>query len=151
MRLAFYQPDIAQNVGAAIRIAACFGAGLDIIGPCGFPLTGKEARRVAMDYGALVEPMLHDGWAAFRAARAGRLVLLTTRGAEPLYDFRFAAEDCLLLGRESAGAPDEIHNAADARLFIPLAEGARSLNAAVAGAVALSEARRQLLSPIARV
>lgn len=145
MRLALYQPDIPQNTGAAIRAAACFGAGVDIIEPCGFPLDSREVKRVAMDYGALAAPVSHPSWAAFREAAVGvRLVLLTTLAETPLWDFRFRADDMLLMGRESAGAPDEVHDSADARLRIPLAPGARSLNVAVAAAVALAEARRQL-------
>ena len=147
MRLALYQPDIPQNVGAAIRVAACFGAGLDIIEPCGFPLKGPEIKRVAMDYGALAAPTAHASWNAFLAARenaAGRLLLMTTKGAASLWDFEFCAGDTILMGRESAGAPDEVHDAADARLLIPLAPGARALNVHVAAAVALAEATRQL-------
>lgn len=145
MRLALYQPDIPQNVGAAIRTAACFGAGLDIIEPCGFPLSSKDIRKVAMDYGALAQPEPHGGWSAFQEARAGnRLILLTTKAATSIWDFTFRPEDILLMGRESAGAPDEVHDAADARLLIPLAPGARSLNIHVAAAVALAEARRQV-------
>lgn len=146
MRLALYQPDIPQNVGAVIRIAACFEAGLDIIGPCGFPLGARDVRRAAMDYGDLVQPVLHDSWAAYfgrRSTADGRLILLTTRGATDLYAFAFRPADTILLGSESAGAPDEVHAAADARVIIPIAAGARSLNVAVAGAVALAEARRQ--------
>ncbi len=147
MRLALYQPDIPQNVGAAIRAAACFGAGIDIIEPCGFPLKAKEIRRVAMDYGALAPPVAYSGWAAFeqeKKATLARVILLTTRADKTIWDFAFAKDDILLMGRESAGAPDEVHEAADARLIIPLAPGARSLNVAVAAAVALSEARRQV-------
>lgn len=144
MRLALYQPDIPANVGAAIRVAACFGAGLDIIGPCGFPLDSKDLRRAAMDYGALAPPRLHDGWGSFLAARgAGRLVLLTTKAATAIYEFDFRSDDIVLMGRESAGVPADVHEGADARLLIPMAEGARSLNVAVAAAVALSEARRR--------
>jgi len=146
MRLALYQPDIPQNVGAAIRTAACFGAGLDIIGPCGFPLDGRQIRRVAMDYGALAPPTAHASWAAFAesvAENGARLILLTTRAEETIWDFRFKPADTLLMGRESAGAPEAVHDRADARLKIPLAPGARSLNIAVAAAVALAEARRQ--------
>lgn len=145
MRLALYQPDIPQNVGAAIRAAACFGAGVDIIEPSGFPLDSRAVKRVAMDYGALAAPVAHRSWAAFLEARGGaRLVLLTTRAETPLWDFRFHAADILLVGRESAGAPDEVHARADVRLAIPLAPGARCLNVAVAAAIALAEARRQL-------
>ncbi len=146
MRLALYQPDMAPNVGAAIRAAACFGAGIDVIGPCGFPLDSKDLKRAAMDYALLAPPLLHAGWRAFLESpsrRGGRLVLMTTKGAAPLYDFAFSETDIILMGRESAGAPDEVHAEADARLFIPMAKGARSLNIAVAAAVALSEARRQ--------
>ena len=143
MRLALYQPDIAANLGAAIRIAACFGAALDIIEPCGFALTDRALRRAAMDYRAATTR--HASWAAFLAApeRAeGRLVLLTTRGAVDLPALAFQPGDTLLLGRESAGVPDDVHKAAAARVRIPIA--ARSLNVAVAGAIALYEARRQL-------
>lgn len=145
MRLALYQPDIPQNVGAAIRAAACFGAGLDIVEPCGFPLDSREVRRVAMDYGALAPPAAHRSWAAFLETKGpGRLVLMTTKAETALWDFEFRPGDIILMGRESAGAPDEVHEAADARLSIPLAPGARSLNIATAAAVALAEARRQL-------
>ncbi len=145
MRLALYQPDIPQNVGAAIRAAACFGAGLDIIEPCGFPLDSREVRRVAMDYGALSQLVAHRSWTAYiGAGTQGRLVLMTTKARTALWDFGFEPGDTILMGRESAGAPDEVHNAADARLMIPLAPGARSLNVATAAAVALAEARRQL-------
>ncbi len=145
MRLALYQPDIPQNVGAAIRTAACFGAGLDIIEPCGFPLSSRDIRKVAMDYDVLVETQTHKGWADFCNANGGkRLILLTTKAAGSIWEFAFQSDDILLMGRESAGVPDEVHDAADARLLIPLAPGARSLNIHVAAAVALAEARRQL-------
>lgn len=145
MRLVLYQPDIPQNVGAAIRAAACFGARMDVVEPCGFPLDSREVRRVAMDYGAAVAPRAHADWTAFlETVGEARLVLLTTRAEATIWDFGFQASDILLMGRESAGAPDEVHEAADARLRIPLAAGARSLNLAAAAAVALSEARRQV-------
>lgn len=145
MRLALYQPDIPQNVGAAIRAAACFGASLDVIEPCGFPLDAREVRRVAMDYGDAAQPTAHSGWRAFLETTAGaRLILLTTSAKETIWDFSFRPDDILLMGRESAGAPQEVHDAAAARLKIPLAPGARSLNVHVAAAVALAEARRQL-------
>lgn len=151
MRLVLFQPDIPGNVGAAIRVAACFGAGLDIIEPCGFPLGEKrlqaEIARAAMDYGALAQASLHAGWSAFLGSPArarGRLILLTTRGETPLYDFHFQASDLLIVGRESTGVPDEVHANVEARLRIPIAAEARSLNMAVAAAAALSEARRQV-------
>jgi len=146
VRLALYQPDMPQNVGAAIRIAACFATPLDIIEPCGFPLTDKAIRRTAMDYATRAEIVRHDGLAAFIATRSqnqNRLVLLETDGAVRLHDFAFAPGDTLILGRESAGSPPELYAAADSVIRIPLAPGARSLNVAVAGAVALAEAMRQ--------
>lgn len=145
MHLALYQPDIPQNVGAAIRTAACFGAALNIIGPCGFPLDSRKIRRVAMDYGALAAPTEHASWGAFlKSAGSARIVLLTTKGVQSLWDYSFRENDILLMGRESAGAPEEVHKAANMRLCIPLAPGARSLNIATAAAVALAEARRQV-------
>lgn len=147
MRLALYEPDMAPNVGASIRVAACFGVALDVVSPCGFPVDAKDLKRAAMDYARLAPPVLHASWRAFLESpsrREGRLVLMTTKGATPLYDFAFAEDDVVLMGRESAGVPDAVHAAADARLFIPLAPDARSLNVAVAAAVALGEARRQV-------
>lgn len=144
MRIAFFQPDIPQNVGAAIRLAACFGVPVDIIEPCGFPLTAKEIRRVAMDYGRQARIERHDSFAAWQKAETGtRTVLLTTRGATPLWDFRFQPTDRLLLGRESAGVPDDVHDIADARVVIPLAADARSLNVVMSAGIALAEAIRQ--------
>lgn len=143
MRLALFQPDIPQNLGAAIRLAACLDIPLDVVEPCGFPLADAAIRRAAMDYAARARVERHSGWAAFRARAAGRLVLFTTRGATPLHDFAFRADDVLLFGRESAGAPEEVHARADARVFIPLAAGARSLNVVAAAAMALGEALRQ--------
>jgi tRNA (cytidine/uridine-2'-O-)-methyltransferase len=145
MRLALFQPDIPQNLGAAIRLAACLGVELDVIEPCGFPLDAAAIRRAAMDYGRLATVKRHPNWAAFQASpdRKGRLLLFTTKGATPLHDFAFRPDDTLLFGRESAGAPDDVHAAADARLVIPLMPGARSLNLTVSAAIALSEALRQ--------
>jgi tRNA (cytidine/uridine-2'-O-)-methyltransferase len=146
MRLALFQPDIPQNLGAALRLGACLATPVDVIEPCGFPLSDAGVRRAAMDYGALAEMTRHAGWADFLAApqrEEGRLILFTTKGAEPLHGFEFAAGDTLLFGRESSGAPPEVHAAAGVRLFIPLAPGARSLNLTVSAAIALSEALRQ--------
>jgi len=145
MRLVLYQPDIAQNTGAAIRNAACFGASLEIIEPCGFPLGAKGLRRAAMDYGGLAEPRIHVSWEAFCSKRdAGRLILLTTAGEADLWEVKFRPGDIFLMGRESAGVPPEVHDSADLRVRIPIAADARSLNVATAGAIALAEARRQL-------
>jgi tRNA (cytidine/uridine-2'-O-)-methyltransferase len=143
MRLALFQPDIPQNLGAAIRLGACFGVAVDVIEPCGFPLSDKAVRRAAMDYAARAEVRRHAGWADFQASAEGRLLLFTTRAALPYQEFRFRPGDILLLGRESAGVPDEVHEAADARLYIPLVAGPRSLNVVAAAAMALGEALRQ--------
>jgi len=144
MRLALYQPDIPQNLGAFIRLAACLGVPLDIIEPCGFPVDDRRIRRAAMDYLDMARLRRHASWDAFRREReAGRLVLLTTAGATALPAARFCRDDILLLGRESAGVPAEIHQAADLRVRVPLQKGARSLNVALAAAMVLSEALRQ--------
>ena len=143
MRLALFQPDIPQILGAAIRLAACLGVPLDVIEPCGFPLSDAAIRRAAMDYSDIAAVRRHTGWDAFHEVTAGRLVLFTTHGATPLHDFAFAPSDILLFGRESAGAPPEVHAAADARVVIPLAQGARSLNLVTAATLALGEALRQ--------
>jgi len=144
MRLALYQPDIPQNLGAFIRLAACLGTPLDIIEPCGFPVDDKRIRRAAMDYVDLARIQRHASWEAFQHGRApGRLVLLTTGGATVLPNVRFRTDDILLLGRESAGVPAPVHEAADLRVRVPLQKGARSLNVALAAAMVLSEALRQ--------
>ena len=143
MRLALFQPDIPQNLGAALRLGACMNVPVDVIEPCGFPLSDRAVRRAAMDYGALADVTRHASWSEFLTTRQGRLLLFTTRGAGPFHDFEFRPSDILLFGRESAGVPDEVHAAADARLLIPLASGARSLNVTVSAAMALGEALRQ--------
>ena len=144
MRLALFQPDIPQNLGAAIRLAACLGVHLEVIEPCGFPLSAKELKRTAMDYSDKIVVERRRSWTEFANAperREGRLVLFTTRGAIPYNDFAFQSGDTLLFGRESAGAPDEVHAAADARLYIPI--NGRSLNVTHTAAMALGEALRQ--------
>ena len=149
MRLALFQPDIPQNLGAALRLCACFDVDVDVIEPCAFPLSDKSLRRAALDYGAEVRTRHHLSWAEFLAAPErgqGRLVLFTTRAAQPFLDFRFEPRDTLLMGRESAGVPEEVHAAAEARLFIPISASARSLNVVTAAAVALGEALRQTAS-----
>lgn len=144
MRLALYEPDIPQNLGAFIRLAACLGTALDIIEPCGFPVDDRRIRRAAMDYVDLARLQRHASWAAFcRDRTPGRLVLLTTTGATSLPQARFEADDILLVGRESAGVPPDVHAAADLRVRVPMRKGARSLNVALAAAVVLSEALRQ--------
>ncbi len=144
MRLALFQPDIPQNLGAAMRLTAALGVGLDVIEPCGFPWGDAGVRRAAMDYAPIAEVKRYSGWAQFHAGHTpGRLVLLTTRGARPLHQFAFRPTDTLLLGRESVGVPDDVHQSADARVVIPLAAGARSLNVVTAAAITLAEALRQ--------
>ena len=145
MRLALYEPDIPQNTGALLRLAACFSIGVDLIEPLGFLYDDRRLKRAALDYAALAEVRRHPSWAAFLATREAdsRLVLMTTSGGVALDRFAFAPGDTILLGRESAGVPQSVHEAADARLVIPLRGGARSLNVAQAGAIALYEALRQ--------
>jgi tRNA (cytidine/uridine-2'-O-)-methyltransferase len=144
MRLALYEPDIPQNTGTMLRLAACLGVPVDLIEPCGFVWSDRRLRRSGMDYLEGVSLTRHASWAAFRADRgAGRLVLLTTSGDVAHTGFAFRLSDTLLVGRESAGVPAEVHEAADARVVIPMVPGARSLNVALAAALALGEALRQ--------
>jgi tRNA (cytidine/uridine-2'-O-)-methyltransferase len=143
MRLVLFEPDIPQNAGALLRLGACLGVPVDIVEPCGFLLDDKRLRRAGMDYLDAVEMVRHSSWSAYRAAAAGRLVLLTTRGATRYSDFAFRAGDNLMLGRESAGVPEAVHAAADAHLLIPMQSGIRSLNVALAAAMVLGEALRQ--------
>ncbi len=143
MRLALFQPDIPQNAGTLIRLGACLGVPVDIIEPCGFVFSDAGFRRAGMDYLEMAAVTRHASWEAFRGALSGRLVLLTSKGSDPYTEFLFRPEDTLLLGRESAGVPEKVHNASDARLRIPLKPGLRSLNVALAGAMVLGEALRQ--------
>jgi tRNA (cytidine/uridine-2'-O-)-methyltransferase len=146
MRLALFQPDIPQNLGAALRLTACMAVSLDVIEPCAFPLSDKSLKRAALDYGSSAQFDLHQSWDAFLAHPArglGRLILFTTRSAEPYHRFSFRPGDTLLMGRESAGVPDVVHGASQARLFIPLRPGMRSLNVVTAAAMGLGEALRQ--------
>jgi len=144
MRLALFEPDIPQNLGAFVRLSAGLGLPLDVIEPCGFPVDDKRIRRAAMDYYDLARIVRHASWAAFCRDRSpGRLVLLSTAGAVRLPEARFRPDDIFLMGRESAGVPAEVHAAADLRVRIPLQSGARSLNVALAAAMVLSEALRQ--------
>ncbi len=146
MRLALYQPDIPQNTGAVLRLADCLGVPVEIIEPCGFLWDDRRLRRAGMDYLDRVALRRHRSWSAFRAWHAtdrGRLILLTTRGPTAYTAFGFAGDDILLLGRESAGAPPEVHDAASARLRVPMLPDRRSLNVALAAAMVLGEALRQ--------
>jgi tRNA (cytidine/uridine-2'-O-)-methyltransferase len=145
LRLALFEPDIPQNTGALLRLAACLGVAVDLIEPFGFLFDDRRLRRAALDYAARVRVRRHASWSAFLAERdpGSRLILLTTGGTVPFHRFAFAGNDTLLLGRESAGVPLFVHGAAFARVVIPLQSGARSLNVAIAGAIALAEALRQ--------
>ena len=145
LRLALFEPDIPQNTGALLRLAACFGVAVDLIEPCGFLLDDRRLRRAALDYAVICPITRHASWTAFLANRDPRvrLVLMTTSGAVALHRFVFEPDDTILLGRESAGVPPAVHDAATARIVIPLRPPARSLNIAIAGAVALAEALRQ--------
>ena len=142
--LALYQPDIPQNAGAMLRLAACFDIPVHIVEPCGFVLDDRRMRRAGMDYMEKVDLIRHRGWDGFAGAVPGRLVLATTRGATRYEAFAFQPGDCLVMGRESAGVPPEVHAAAAARVRIPLGAGLRSINVAQAAAILTSEALRQL-------
>ena len=144
MRLALYQPDIPQNTGTILRLAACLGVPVDIIGPTGFDMSDKALRRAALDYLDHVELTRHVDWTAFLAANNGaRIALITSHGSLPFTEFDFKPTDIILMGRESAGAPAIVHETAAARLRIPMRPQLRSLNLAVATGIVLAEALRQ--------
>lgn len=144
MRLALFQPVIPQNVGACIRLSACFGVDLHVIEPTGFSFDDRAIKRAALDYGPLAHMTRHTDWDVFQRDRApGRIVLFTTKGAQRLDAFAFEPDDVLLFGSETAGAPDAVHTAADARVVIPIMAGARSANLAVSAGIGLFEALRQ--------
>ncbi len=147
IRIALFQPDIPQNAGTIARLCACLGIGLDIVEPAGFDASDRNFRRAGMDYLERAAIRRHADFAAFEAVRreeGARLVLATTRGAIAYPDFAFRAGDVVMMGRESAGAPDHVHAATDARIAIPVAAGLRSLNVAVAAGMIAGEALRQL-------
>ena len=146
MQIALFQPDIPQNTGTILRLCACLDVTAHIIEPAGFPVSDRHFRRSGMDYLDQVALMRHDSWAKFqewRSDQSYRLLLFTTKGAVSYLDYRYGADDILLFGRESAGVPDDVAAAADARLVIPIKPGLRSLNIAMATAMALGEALRQ--------
>jgi tRNA (cytidine/uridine-2'-O-)-methyltransferase len=146
IRIALYQPDIAQNTGTILRLCACLGIEAHIIEPAGFPASDRAFRRAGMDYLDQVAIVRHLDWPAFdgwRRQDGARLVLFTTTGAQSHLDFAYRDGDVLLFGRESAGVPKAAHSAADARLIIPMRPGLRSLNVAMATAIAAAEALRQ--------
>jgi tRNA (cytidine/uridine-2'-O-)-methyltransferase len=146
MQIALYQPDIPQNAGTILRLCACMGASAHIIEPAGFAVSDRHFRRAGMDYLERVDWQRHDSWTKFeewRRQSGCRLLLFTTKGATPYLDFRYQTSDILLFGRETAGVPQAVAEAADARLVIPIRSGLRSLNVAMAAAMALGEALRQ--------
>ncbi|MQX51304.1 tRNA (cytidine(34)-2'-O)-methyltransferase [Sinorhizobium medicae] len=146
LRIALYQPDIPGNTGTILRLAACLGFAVDIIEPAGFDLSDRNLKRAGMDYIAAVTMTRHVNWERFetwRSSTGRRLVLASTKAAVPYTRFMFKPDDILLLGRESAGVPDQVHERADARILIPMAPGQRSLNIAMAGAMIVGEAIRQ--------
>jgi tRNA (cytidine/uridine-2'-O-)-methyltransferase len=146
MRIALYEPDIPQNTGTILRLCACLGIEVHIIEPAGFPTSDRAFRRAGMDYLDQVEIMRHASWVAFerwRLEARGRLILFTTRASLSYLDHTYRADDILLLGRESSGVPNAVHEAADARLLVPMRDGLRSLNVAMVAAIAVGEALRQ--------
>jgi tRNA (cytidine/uridine-2'-O-)-methyltransferase len=146
MRIALYQPDIAQNTGTILRLCACLGAEAHIVEPAGFPTSDRAFRRAGMDYLAAVALVRHVSWAAFaewRRSAGARLILFTTRAERSYLDHAYSADDVLMFGRESAGVPPEVHEAADMRLIVPMRPGLRSLNVAMACAIVAGEALRQ--------
>jgi len=149
MRLALFQPDIPQNTGTLLRLGACLDLPLDIIEPCGFIFNEKAMKRAGMDYLNIVSYRRHNSWQDFLDYRQehpeeyGRIILLTTHASQPYTDFKFLPNDIILMGRESAGVPEAVHNLADSRLLIPMNKNARSINVAVSAVMVIGEALRQ--------
>ncbi|WP_370297620.1 tRNA (cytidine(34)-2'-O)-methyltransferase [Qipengyuania mesophila] len=144
MRIAMFEPEIAGNVGAVMRLGACLGAAIDLIEPMGFTWDDRRVRRAAMDYIDHVEIVRHAGFEAFlETLGEARLVLFTTKSTQSAYDFAYRADDVLLVGKESAGVPDHVVQASHAQLRLPMREGVRSLNVATSAAIALAEGLRQ--------
>lgn len=146
MNLALYQPDIAQNTGTMIRLAACLNVPIDIIEPCGFPFSARGLKRAGMDYVETAEIKRHTNWEEFntwRLEQGKRLILLTTKAAIPYTECTFRPDDIIMVGRESAGVEDFVHEAADERVIIPMPGGLRSINVAISAGMVLGEALRQ--------
>ncbi len=146
LRLALYQPDIPGNTGTILRLAACLGFAVDIIEPAGFDISDRNLKRAGMDYIAAAALTRHVNWDRFedwRKATGRRLVLASTKSSDRYTDFAFRDDDILLFGRESAGVPDHVHAAADARILVPMVKGQRSINVAVSAAMIVGEAMRQ--------
>ncbi len=149
MRLVLFEPDIPQNTGTLLRLAACWNLSVDVIFPCGFIFDDRRMKRAGMDYLAEVALKKHASWTAYLAWRAenpalaGRLLLLSTKAASPYHTFAYRPDDSVMVGRESSGVPESVHETADQRLVIPLRPGMRSLNVAIAAAIVTAEALRQ--------
>jgi tRNA (cytidine/uridine-2'-O-)-methyltransferase len=143
MRIALYQPEIPGNVGAILRLSACFNVAVDIIEPCGFVFSDKRLKRAGMDYADHVDLTRHIDWDSFCDKAKGRRILMTTKGSESLYDFAFNPDDTLIMGQESAGVPQNVRAQCDAAVRIPLRQSVRSLNVGMAAGIALAEALRQ--------
>ncbi len=143
MRIALYQPEIAGNVGAVLRLAACMGVGVDVIEPTGFVFSDARMKRAGMDYINQAELARHSDWDAFQKQITGRLILMTTKGTGSLYTMTFMADDVLMFGQESAGVPEDVAAQCAARVRIPIMASARSLNLSVSAGIALAEALRQ--------
>jgi len=145
MRLVLFEPDIPQNTGTLLRLGACLGVGIDIVEPCGFPLSDRDLKRAALDYGGHADCRRHLSWEAFLTSlpASSRLILLSTKGALPYTAFPFLPDDRLVLGRETAGAPPAVWDAAHASVTIPMRPGMRSINVALSAAMVLGEALRQ--------
>ena len=146
LSIAIFQPDIAQNLGAMLRLAACLGVMVEIIEPCGFPLSSKILKRTAMDYIEISMIKHHNSYADFKKGKSGRLLLLSTKSKKSIWDFRFKKNDTLLVGQESAGVPDYVVKDSDISLRVPMVSKARSLNVVTAAAISLGEALRQIRS-----
>ena len=145
MRLALFQPDIPQNTGAMIRICACFDVGIDIIHPTGYVFNKKNIKQAAMDYISHVSLQEHDSWSSYlEYNKDKRIILLSTKGEIKYSDFKFKEDDCILVGRESAGVPEKVFNAVHEVITIPMSKNSRSLNVAVSAGIVLAETRRQL-------
>ena len=144
MNLAIFEPDIPQNTGAMIRICSCFDVNIDIIHPTSFVLSEKSLNRVAMDYIKDVKISEFDDWTDYMTKRNGRKILLSTKGSKSHYDYIFNQSDNLIVGRESAGVPEYVHQEVDEVIKISMKAGARSLNVATSSAIVISEAIRQL-------
>ena len=145
MRLALFQPDIPQNTGAMIRICACFDVGIDIIHPTGYVFNKKNIKQAAMDYISHVSLQEHDSWSSYlEYNKDKRIILLSTKGEIKYSDFKFKEDDCILVGRESAGVPEKVFNAVHKVVTIPMSKNSRSLNVAVSAGIVLAETRRQL-------